>query len=54
MEEGDNDVGQNVAQEPTLYYYGPIYIGGPLNAYWAKGASLGPDTFVRKSPWDQK
>ena len=48
------DVGQNVAQEPTLYYSGLIYIGGPLNAYWVKGASLGPDTFVRKSPWDQK
>ena len=49
-----SDVGQNVAQELTLYYSGPIYTGGPLNAYWAKGASLGPDAFVRKSPWDQK
>ena len=48
------DVRQNVAQERTLYYSGPIYIGDPLNAYWAKAASLGPDTFVRKSPWDQK
>ena len=54
FEEGPPDVGQNVAQEPTLYYSGPIYIRDPLNAYWAKGASLGPDTFVRKSPWDQK
>ena len=54
FEEGAPDVGQNVAQEPTLYYSGPIYIGDPLNAYWAKGTSLGLDTFVRKSPWDQK
>ena len=54
FEEGASDVGQNVSQEPTLYYYGLIYIGGTLNAYWAKGASLGPDTFVRKSPWDHK
>ena len=54
FEEGASDVGQNVAQEPILYYSVLIYIGGPLNAYWAKGASLGPDTFVRKSPWDHK
>ena len=54
FEEGAPDVGQSVAQEPTLYYSGPIYIGDPLNAYWAKGASLGPESFVRKSPWDHK
>ena len=29
FEEGAPDVGQNVAQEPTLYYSAPIYIGGP-------------------------
>ena len=46
------DVAHNAAQEPTLYYSGPIFIGGPLKAYWAKGESLGPDTFVRKSPRD--
>ena len=47
------NVSQNVAQEPTLYYSGPIYIGGPSIAYWAKGASLGTDIFLRKSRWDQ-
>ena len=50
----DSDVAQNATQEPTLYYSGPIYIGGPLKAYWAKGESLGHDTFVRKSPRDHK
>ena len=48
------DVGQNVTNEPIFYYYGQVLIGGPFNAYWAKGASLGPDTFVRKSPSDHK
>ena len=47
-------VGHTVAQEIIFYYYGPVLIRGPLNAYWAKGASLGSDTFVRKSPCDQK
>ena len=45
FEEGALDVAQNAAQEPTLYYSGPIYIGGPLNAYWVKGASQGLDIF---------
>ena len=54
FEEGAPDVGQNVTHEPIFYYYGQVLIGGPLNAYWAKGASLRPDTFVRKSPWDHK
>ena len=48
------DVAQNAAQEPTLYYSGPIFIGGPLKAYWAKGESLGPDTSVRQSPRDHQ
>ena len=42
------DVAQNTAQKPIFCYSGRVHIGGPLNAYWAKG----PDTFVRKSPWD--
>ena len=54
FEEGAPDVGHTVAQEIIFYYYGPVLIRGPLNAYLAKGASLGSDTFVRKSPWDQK
>ena len=54
FEEGAPDVGQIVAQEPIFHYYGQVLIGGPLNAYWARGASLGPDTFVIKSPWDHK
>ena len=29
FEEGAPDVGQSEAQEPTLYYFWPIYIGGP-------------------------
>ena len=51
---GVTDVAQNAAQEPTLYYSGPIFIGGPLKAYWAKGESLGPDTSIRQSPKDHQ
>ena len=47
-----SDVGHTIAQEPSFYYYGPVLIEGPLTAYWALGESLGPDTFVRKSPRD--
>ena len=48
------DVGQTVAREPIFYYYGQVLIGGPFKAFWALGESLGPNTFVRKSPRDQK
>ena len=48
------DVGQTVAQEPIFYYYGQVLIGCPFKAFWALGESLGPDTSIRKSPWDQK
>ena len=50
----DVDVAQNIAQELIFYCYGEILIGGPLKAFWALGESRGPDTSVRKSPWDQK
>ena len=49
-----SDVAQNAAQESTLYYSGPIFIRGPLKAYWAKGESLGPDTYVRQSTRDHQ
>ena len=48
------DVAQNIAQELIFYCYGQILIGGPLKAFWALGESRGPDTSVKKSPWDQK
>ena len=48
------DVAQNIAQELSFYCYGQILIGGPLKAFWALGESRGPNTSVRKSPWDQK
>ena len=54
FEEGAPDVGHNVAQEPISFYYGQVLIGGPFKAYWALGESLGPDTFVRKSPRDHQ
>ena len=41
------EVAQNIAKEPTLYDYGPIYIGGPLKAYWARGASQGPNILTQ-------
>ena len=44
---GCSDVGISVAQEPIFFYYGQVLIGGPFEAYWALGESLGPDTFVR-------
>ena len=44
------DVGHNVAQEHISFYYEQVLIGGLFKAYWALGDSLGPDTFVRKSP----
>ena len=52
FQEGAPDVGHTIAQEPSFYYYGPVLIEGPLTGYWALGESLGPDTFVRKSPRD--
>ena len=48
------DVGHNVAHEPISFYYGQVLIGGPFKAYWALGESLGPDTFIRKSPRDHQ
>ena len=32
-----SDVAQNVAHELILDYFGPIHIGGPFKANWAKG-----------------
>ena len=54
FQEGAPDVAQNIAHEPIFCYSGQVHIGGPLNAYWALGESLGRDTSVRKSPWDHQ
>ena len=48
------DVAENIAQEPILCYSRQVHIGGPLNAYWAKGESLGLDTYCRILPKDHK
>ena len=50
--DGEIDVAQIPAQEPFFYNSGQVHTKGPLNAYWALGESLGPDTFVRKSHMD--
>ena len=49
-----HDVAQNKAQEPIFCYYGQVHIGGPLNAYWAKRESLGPNTYCGILPRDHK
>ena len=38
-------VAHNVAQEPILYFFGPIHIEGPFKFFWAKGESLRLDIF---------
>ena len=54
FEEEAPDVAQNIAQEHIFHCCAKILIGGLLKAFWALGESRGPDTSVRKSPWDQK
>ena len=54
FEEGALDVAQNIAREPIFYYSGQVHIRGPLNAYWVKGESLGPDTYNGILPRDHK
>ena len=41
FEEGAPDVAQNITKEPIFCYSRQVHIGGPLNAYWADGESLG-------------
>ena len=48
------DVAQNITQEPIFCYSRQVHIGGPLNAYWAKEESLGPDTYCGILPRDHK
>ena len=49
-----SDVAQNIAQERIFCYSGQVHIGGPLNAYWVKGESLGPDKYSGILPKDHK
>ena len=48
----ESDVAQTVAQELNFCYSGQVLIEGPLKAYWAKGESLGHDTYCGISPND--
>ena len=41
-------VAHNAAQEPILYYFGQVHIGGSFKGSWANGESLEPDRFCKK------